>query len=609
MTIDATKPDTTQTYSQALASVRTNEQDAETRLAALEAAGALTAAADINTAKGEASSLAAYLLKEHTAAGGHDFTSIAQNLVSETLLTPVYVSAQQWKVAGADVAARFPAGTMLRFTISGSYAYSEVQSASYSGGDTTITMEDAILTAGLTAVGKVLWYVPRRNDLDGNEALTDTVANATGSTLNKVTVVHVSGLAAGGEKQVAKADATDATKLPVLGILGGSIANGATGVCVLIGAVTDIDTSAWTVGTMLYLGTVGALTSTKPANGVRQPLAVVTKSHATAGTIHVLGQSAYQPATTGWKNQLYDGRFDIWNEGTNFTNPANGTVTAEGWKVSRADGAGVTPSVNVKQNTAQSWTAGAGSCVELEITSIGTAGAGRFWSYSEQIEEFQKIRGKTVTFSIAIKASTGITTTGSITIYDGVSYTNVAVTSITTSEAKISVTKTVSASASELRVIFYLLDGATAISTTGSVYITDAQLEVGPESTDFEVRPFAVDLTWSQRYFCKSYDLGTAPGTVNNYLGSYAAVWSYVDATQETIAFAVRFPVTMRATPTVTMYSPRTGASGSIDADGTNDLAAVASAVGVNGFYRTWTGNYASPGNQATLHFKANARL
>jgi hypothetical protein len=88
--------------------------------------------------------------------------------------------------------------------------------------------------------------------------------------------------------------------------------------------------------------------------------------------------------------------------------------------------------------------------------------------------------------------------------------------------------------------------------------IAQAQFEIGDTATAYEYRPPGMELLLCQRYYCKTYDQNTTPGTAT-YSGSVA---SHTDEptspTIHTIGWS--FPITMRATPTVTVYSPETGA-------------------------------------------------
>ena len=85
--------------------------------------------------------------------------------------------------------------------------------------------------------------------------------------------------------------------------------------------------------------------------------------------------------------------------------------------------------------------------------------------------------------------------------------------------------------------------GETALISTlsATVYLTGVQLEVGNAATEFERRPFGQELALCQRYLHRaSYDSGNP----------FFAVGQTQSSTQVTYVYP--FPVTMRATPTVT---------------------------------------------------------
>ena len=114
-----------------------------------------------------------------------------------------------------------------------------------------------------------------------------TALNSTGSTLTKGSAVYVSGHTS--ETQVADADNTSAASMPAFGIVADDIANGATGTIVIGGEVSGINTSAFSVGDELFVGTAGALTATKPTGtALIQKIAKVTKA-AASGELLVTG--------------------------------------------------------------------------------------------------------------------------------------------------------------------------------------------------------------------------------------------------------------------------------------------------------------------------------
>jgi len=104
--------------------------------------------------------------------------------------------------------------------------------------------------------------------------------------------------------------------------------------------------------------------------------------------------------------------------------------------------------------------------------------------------------------------------------------------------------------------------GATSVvGTSGATfYITGVQLEVGDAATPFEHRPYGAELALCYRYYYQVNSYGFINMTTNVYNGTI-----------------VKFPVSMRVTPTCTLYSTTTGTSGKIYyQDGATDVNAAA---------------------------------
>lgn len=96
--------------------------------------------------------------------------------------------------------------------------------------------------------------------------------------------------------------------------------------------------------------------------------------------------------------------------------------------------------------------------------------------------------------------------------------------------------------------------GCTSIvGTNGATwYMTGFQLEVGTIATPFERRLYGQELALCQRYYSKSYDIGTAPGTATqlNMVGG-----AFQGASGLGGAYgSVQFPVIMRTSPTVSLW-------------------------------------------------------
>ena len=96
--------------------------------------------------------------------------------------------------------------------------------------------------------------------------------------------------------------------------------------------------------------------------------------------------------------------------------------------------------------------------------------------------------------------------------------------------------------------------GAVSVVGTASAtfYITGVQLEKGSTATSFDYRPYGTELALCQRYYEKSYDIGTVPGT-NTVLGTFYGMWFIQYSICPTPA--LRFIVSKRAAPTMLGYT------------------------------------------------------
>jgi hypothetical protein len=122
------------------------------------------------------------------------------------------------------------------------------------------------------------------------QQLHQRVNNRTGATLNKGDVVYLSG-SQGNRITVAKAIATsDPTSANTFGIVAESIADNQSGYVITEGLITNINTSALTQDSAVYLSgtTAGALTSTKPQAPIHGVyIGVCVKTNAGSGEVFV----------------------------------------------------------------------------------------------------------------------------------------------------------------------------------------------------------------------------------------------------------------------------------------------------------------------------------
>jgi len=119
-------------------------------------------------------------------------------------------------------------------------------------------------------------------------------------------------------------------------------------------------------------------------------------------------------------------------------------------------------------------------------------------------------------------------------------------------------------------------------STDDYFDLTGVQLEVGSVATDFEHRSFGQELALCQRYFYKTYNQATTPGTatsVNAFMFSLPVSQNYASMP------SVRYPVTMRATPTVTAYSTQNANTTGVMSADSSDKSTTIHQTGENGHF------------------------
>lgn len=110
-----------------------------------------------------------------------------------------------------------------------------------------------------------------------------------GEALEKGDPVYVSGSHGSGADLIAivsKADASNAAKMPAVGIVDEDIANNANGHMVIAGTITELNTAAYSINAELYVAAGGGMTATPPTARA-QPVARVERANANNGAILV----------------------------------------------------------------------------------------------------------------------------------------------------------------------------------------------------------------------------------------------------------------------------------------------------------------------------------
>jgi hypothetical protein len=141
-----------------------------------------------------------------------------------------------------------------------------------------VTTATAEVTGTLTA-----------NHIHGNLAGNVYAHVRAGEALTKGDPVYVSGSHGSGSTLIAivsKADASNAAKMPAVGIMDAAVLANANGHMVIVGTITELNTDAYTVNAELYVASGGGMTSTPPSARA-QPVARVERVNANNGAVIV----------------------------------------------------------------------------------------------------------------------------------------------------------------------------------------------------------------------------------------------------------------------------------------------------------------------------------
>ncbi|QNL18472.1 DUF2793 domain-containing protein [Hyphobacterium sp. CCMP332] len=306
------------------------------------------------------------------------------------------------------------------------------------------------------------------------------------------------------------------------------------------------------------------------------------------------------------RNLIINGDFSIAQRGLSFNSPAAGTCTLDRWLF--VSGGGMAADISQEDFTLGQTDIPGAPAHFMRWALTGTA-SGNPW-IEQRIENARSLPVGDATLSFYARASRSVAmisrlrrnfgSGGSTT--DQIAQDSIALTTDWTRfEVPVAVTsltgKTLGAG-HYLSLEFYLLGGETSVD----IDIADVQLECGPIASRFERLSEAENLRLCQRYFVKTWPQGTDPGSASE-AGSLAGATSGPSATA---IFDWRFPVEMRGSPSLTLYSPATAASGKIDAAGT-DLAGTPLAISSN------TASFQSAPHSglvlARAHATANAEL
>ena len=326
-------------------------------------------------------------------------------------------------------------------------------------------------------------------------------------------------------------------------------------------------------------GTVLTTASTTGISGSAISTGTVAEAYGGTGT-----NTGYY----GFKNRIINGAMviDQRNAGASVTTSGGNNFDPDRWIVYDAVGS--------KMSVQRVADAPSGFTYSQKITSLAatTPGSTDYYFDCQRIEGFNvadlawgTASAATVTLSFWVKSSL----TGSFSgAFGNASFSRSYPFSYTISAANTWEQKTITVSgdttgtwatdnSTGLQVVFDLGSGTSRAGTantwsandyrkvTGSVnligtnaatlYITGVQLEKGSTATSFDYRPYGTELALCQRYFEKSYNIGTVPGTnTTTGIAGYIVMANTTTSLANNGTNAVVFKVYKRTTPTITTY-------------------------------------------------------
>jgi len=166
------------------------------------------------------------------------------------------------QVTDSVVRGLFSASTATGITYNsstGQYSLANIPNASLT--NSVINIIDAFGITTAVALGNSPAY-----DVGPAATIIELVRNETGSAIPRGTPVYIAGYAS-GRPLVAPADASNPAKMPAIGLAYEQIPSGNNGSVVAIGIAKQIDTSTYTVGQTIYVGTTPGTFTTTPPTG------------------------------------------------------------------------------------------------------------------------------------------------------------------------------------------------------------------------------------------------------------------------------------------------------------------------------------------------------
>lgn len=300
------------------------------------------------------------------------------------------------------------------------------------------------------------------------------------------------------------------------------------------------------------------------------------------------------------QNLCINGRFDFWQRGTLFTQSGTGRVqTADRWHLWCTSSTG--PIDSQFAQTAGSGLAQFPTAARIQRSngSVNTDTRGCGQEIDRRFVELARGQKITLTFwarrgvtysaasgalGVVFTTGTGAETENHTTPYTGAANAISSNVTLTTSYQRFTVTSAAVLGSTVTTAAVKFSFTPTGIGGVADWFeITGVQVTVGTAVPEFVLAGHTMsgELAHCQRYYEKSYDLTVNPGTTTTIGAEWVAI---TGGPTNNASSSIRFKVTKRAAPTVTMYNAA-NTTGNWVNNGVGNVVASASDVGLNGFY------------------------
>lgn len=338
------------------------------------------------------------------------------------------------------------------------------------------------------------------------------------------------------------------------------------------------------------LNNVGAAGSANAAlsfvsSGVAERMRINANGDITAaGTLAMGTQFSF-------RNKMINGGFDVWQRGTSSTDWAGdfALLICDRYRLGYDTGSIPTGRTISRQEFTLGQTDVPGDPRYYFQYTFPNLGTPSNYLRSDIVDPtgVRMLAGKTCTLSFWAKCASGTMAIGASIAQEFGSggspsagiYPSYTAFTATTTWQRFTITRTLSSitgktlgSNNDSRIWPYIILPTNA---AGTINLANLQLEEGSLATPFERKPFQVELAMCQRYYEKSYNYDVFPGTLT-FGGAPGSIGRMARP-------SVSFRVEKAIVPNVTIYNPRTGASGAVDNNGANTAVSAAEA-GTTGF-------------------------